>query len=403
MNKGYQAVKHHFISAFEEIKKAKGNVDERVITTPQDARITANRRSVINFSSNNYLGLANHPRVKEAAIRFVQTHGFGLGSVRFICGTQDIHIRLEEEIAKFVGSEAAMLFSSCFDANGAVFDGLLSKNDAVISDGLNHASIIDGIRLCRAKKFIYKHLDMSDLEKKLIKVKDCKVKLIVTDAIFSMDGDITPLPQILQLAKDYEALVMLDEAHSTGVFGKTGRGIAEHFGALGKVDIITSTFGKALGGSNGGFIAARREIVNLLRVKARPYLFSNSVAPAIIGGTLAAIKILEDTPELAEKLHRNTKYFRKKMQDAGFKLLGDKESPICPVLLRNSKLATEIADELMKLGIYVIGFSFPVVPKDMARIRIQLSAAHSFDQIDQCVAAFTKIARQKGILSSTKF
>jgi len=403
MSTGYKTVKHHFVSVFEEIKKGKGNVDERVITTSQGGRITVNDCSVLNFSCSNYLGLGNHPKVKEGAIKFIEIHGFGLGSVRFICGTQNIHIKLEETIAKFTGTEASILFSSCFDANGAVFETLLTKNDAVISDALNHVSIINGIRLSKAQRFIYKHLDVNDLEQKLIKAKDCRVKLIVTDAIFSMDGDLAPLPQILQLAKEYEALVMVDEAHSIGVFGKTGRGITEHFGVMGKVDIITSTFGKALGGGNGGFIAARKEIVNLLRVKAYPYLFSNSVAPATIGGIFAALKILEDTPELIDKLHRNTRYFRRRMEDAGFKLLGDKESPICPVLLKHGRLATEIADALMNLGIYVIGFSFPVVPKGKARIRIQISAAHSFDQLDQCVTAFTKIARQKGILSSTKF
>eukprot|EP01022_Parablepharisma_sp_SALTPOND_P014728 TRINITY_DN2026_c0_g1_i1.p1 TRINITY_DN2026_c0_g1~~TRINITY_DN2026_c0_g1_i1.p1 ORF type:complete len:455 (+),score=53.85 TRINITY_DN2026_c0_g1_i1:96-1460(+) len=402
MDTGYAVAKKRFVSALEDIKKVKGNIAERIITTPQGADIVTNKSLVLNFSANNYLGLANHPKIKEGAIKFLETHGFGMGSVRFICGTQDIHKKLEKELAEFTGMEGSILFSSCFDANGAVFEALLTNNDAVISDELNHASIIDGIRLCKAKRLRYKHMDMKDLEECLKKAAECPIKLIVTDAVFSMDGDLAPLPEILQLAKKYGALVMLDEAHSSGVFGKTGRGVTEYFGVMGQVDIITSTLGKALGGGTGGFIAARKEIVDLIRVKGRPYLFSNSVPPPIIGGAFAAFKILKESPQLVTKLHENTKRFRTKMTEAGFKLLGNPECPICPVLLYDGKFASEIAEELLKLKIYVISFSFPVVPRGLARIRIQISAAHSFDQIDKCVEAFTKIAKAKGILSAPK-
>ena len=402
MDTGYSAAKKQFINSLEEIKKVKGNIAERIITTPQGASIVTNQRLVLNFSANNYLGLCNHPKIKEGAVKLLNSHGFGMGSVRFICGTQDIHKRLEKELAEFTATEECILFSSCFDANGAVFEALLSDKDAVISDELNHASIIDGIRLCKAKRLRYKHMNMGDLEECLKKAADCNIKLISTDAVFSMDGDLAPLPNILELAKKYGALVMIDEAHSSGVFGKTGRGITEHYGVMGQVDIINSTLGKALGGGTGGFISGRKEIINLLRVKGRPYLFSNSVAPPIIGGSFAALKLLRENSELVTKLHKNTQRFRAKMTDAGFKLLGNPLCPICPVLLHDGKFASEIAEELLKLKIYVVAFSYPVVPKGLARIRIQISAAHSFDQIDQCVAAFTKIAKAKGIISAPK-
>jgi len=399
---GYEFAKKRYIDALEEIKKIKGNIAERIITSPQGPEIVVNHKLVLNFSANNYLALCNHPKVKEGAIKFLQSHGYGMGSVRFICGTQDIHKKLEQELADFTKSEACILFSSCFDANGAVFEALLNEKDAVISDELNHASIIDGIRLCKAKRFRYKHMNMEDLENCLQSAKECPVKLVVSDAVFSMDGDLAPLPEILKLTKKYGALLMIDEAHASGVFGKNGRGITEHYNLMGKVDIITSTLGKALGGATGGFIAGRKEIIDLLRVKARPYLFSNSVPPMIIGGTFAALKLLRDSSELTNKLHQNTKRFRSKMADAGFKLLGNPECPICPVLLHDGKFASEIAEELLKLKIYVIAFSFPVVPKGLARIRIQISAGHTNEQIDQCVAAFTKIAKAKGILNPTK-
>ncbi len=402
MDTGYDLAKQKFVSMFNDIKKIKGNVTERVITTAQNPSLVTNKRLVVNFSANNYLGLCDHPKIKEGAIKYMQSHGFGMGSVRFICGTQDIHKKLEKELAAFTGMDDCILFSSCFDANGGVFEALLSDKDAVISDELNHASIIDGIRLCKAKRLRYKHMNMPDLELALKNAQGCPIKLIVSDAVFSMDGDVAPLPEILQLAKQYGALVMIDEAHSTGVFGKHGRGITEHFKLMGKVDIIASTLGKALGGGTGGFICARQEIVNLLRVKARPYLFSNSVAPPIIGGSMAALGLLRSSPKLVTRLHSNTKRFRTKMADAGFKLLGNPACPICPVLLYDGKFASEIADELLKLKIYVIAFSFPVVPKGLARIRCQISAAHTEEQIDQCVEAFTRVAKTKGIIGAPK-
>lgn len=402
MDKGYESAQRQFVSALEEIKKIKGKIAERIITSPQGPAIVTNQRLVLNFSANNYLGLANHPKVKEGAAKMMNSHGYGMASVRFICGTQDIHKNLEKALAQFTSTEECILFSSCFDANGAVFEALLSEKDAVISDELNHASIIDGIRLCKAKRLRYKHLDMQELEKSLQSCQDCPIKLIATDAVFSMDGDLAPLPEILKLAKKYGALVMIDEAHSSGVLGKTGRGITEHFDIMGQVDIITSTLGKALGGATGGFIAGRKDIINLLRVKSRPYLFSNSLPPPIVGGTLAVLKLLKEGSQLATKLHENTKRFRSKMAEAGFKLLGNPQCSICPVLLLDGKFASEIAEELLKLKIYVVAFSYPVVAKGRARIRIQISAAHSFDQIDQCVAAFTEIAKAKGIISAPK-
>lgn len=402
MENGVAKTKEHYKKMLEDIKKIKGNIAERIISSPQGAEIVSNKRPVLNFSANNYLGLCNHPKVKEEAMKIMQSHGFGMGSVRFICGTQDIHKKLEKELADFTATEDCILFSSCFDANGGIFECLLSEKDAIISDQLNHASIIDGMRLCKAKKFIYKHMDMEDLEKHLQNAKDCEIKLVVTDAVFSMDGDLAPLPSIIKLAKKYKALLMIDEAHSTGVFGKSGRGVTEHFGVMGKVDIISSTLGKALGGGTGGFIAGRKEIIDLLRVKARPYLFSNSVSPPIVGGTFAALKLLRDSTDLPTKLHNNLKRFRAKMAEAGFKLLGNPDCPICPVLLKDGKFASEIAEELLKERIYVVAFSFPVVPKGLARIRIQISAAHSDKHIDQCVEAFTKIGKAKGFLAATK-
>jgi len=388
--------------ALEEIKKIEGKIAERIITSPQGAEIVVNKRPVLNFSANNYLGLCNHPKVKEEATKIMSSHGFGMGSVRFICGTQDIHKKLEKELAIWTGMEDSILFSSCFDANGGIFECLLSDKDAIISDQLNHASIIDGMRLCKAKKFVYKHMDMEELKKALEKAENCRIRLIVTDAVFSMDGDLAPLPEIVKLAKHYNALLMIDEAHSTAVLGKRGRGLTEHYGLIGQVDIISSTLGKALGGGTGGFIAAKNEIVDLLRVKARPYLFSNSVSPPIVGGTFGALKLLRESNQLVSKLHSNIKRFRGKMADAGYKLLGNPCCAICPVLLGEGKFASEIAEELLKEKIYVIAFSFPVVAKGKARIRIQISAGHSYDQIDHCVEAFKRIGKAKGILKPKK-
>ncbi len=382
-----------------EIRQAGLYKEERIITTPQGAVIdTTTQREVLNFCANNYLGLSSHPEVIEAAIEAIRTHGYGLSSVRFICGTQDIHKELEERIAAFLGMEDAILYAAAFDANGGLFEPLLTEGDAVISDELNHASIIDGIRLCKAKRFRYKHNDMNALEDclKEASAAGARRKLIFTDGVFSMDGTIAQLDKICDLAERYDAMVGIDECHATGFMGATGRGTHEYRQVMGRVDIITGTLGKALGGASGGFTAARREIVEVLRQRSRPYLFSNTVAPAIVGGSLKVFELLNRSTELRDKLEANTRWFRKAMADAGFDILPG-EHPIVPIMLYDAPLAQTFARRLLDEGIYVIGFFYPVVPKGKARIRVQLSAAHEPQHLEQCVAAFIKVKRDLGL------
>jgi glycine C-acetyltransferase len=373
---------------------------ERIITTPQGATIkTSDGAEVINFCANNYLGLSSHPRVIEAAKRAIDTHGFGMSSVRFICGTQDIHKELEEKISNFLGTEDTILYAAAFDANGGVFEPLFGAEDAIISDELNHASIIDGVRLCKAMRYRFKHNDMSDLERQLedAKTAGARQMIVVTDGAFSMDGTIAQLDKICALADRYEALVMTDECHSTGFIGKTGRGVPEYRGVIGKVDIITGTLGKALGGASGGFTSGRKEIIEMLRQRSRPYLFSNTLAPSITGASIEVFNMLEETTILRDTLEKNTKYFRKAMTEAGFDIRPG-EHPIVPIMLYEAPLAQQFADRLLKKGIYVIGFFFPVVPKGQARIRVQLSAAHSQQQLDKAIQAFTEVGRELDVI-----
>lgn len=372
--------------------------DERVITTPQGVQITTREAGeVLNFCANNYLGLANHADIVDAAIRALQDHGFGMASVRFICGTQDLHKQLEHAIAGFIGTEAVILYSSCFDANTGLFETLLDENDAIISDALNHASIIDGVRLCKAKRFRYAHADMTELEQQLRQAQSARTRLIATDGVFSMDGDIAKLDAIVELADKYQALVMVDDSHATGVIGRTGRGSAEYHDVMERVDIYTSTLGKALGGGSGGFTASRQEIVDLLRQRSRPYLFSNTMMPALAAAGIKAIDLLSSSTTLRDRLHANTRYFRETMSAAGFDIKpGD--HPIVPIMLYDAVLARTMANRLLQQGVYVIGFSYPVVPRDQARIRVQVSAAHTREQLDTAVTAFTTVARQLGVL-----
>lgn len=373
---------------------------ERIIVTPQGADIrTADGKSVINFCANNYLGLSSHPRVIEAAKRAIDTHGFGMSSVRFICGTQDIHKELEVKISEFLGAEDTILYAAAFDANGGVFEPLFGAEDAIISDELNHASIIDGVRLCKAMRYRYKHNDMADLEQQLVEARKAGVKqiIVVTDGAFSMDGTIAQLDKICDLADRYQALVMTDECHSTGFLGKTGRGVPEYRGVQGRVDIITGTLGKALGGASGGFTAGRKEIIELLRQRSRPYLFSNTLAPSITGASIEVFNMLSETTALRDKLERNTQYFRSKMTAAGFAIKPG-EHPIVPIMLYEAPLAQQFADQLLEKGIYVIGFFYPVVAKGQARIRVQLSAAHEQHHLDKAIAAFTEVGRSLGVI-----
>lgn len=384
----------------QQTEDLKGNglfKNERLISSPQQARITAEGRELINLCSNNYLGLANHSALIAGAKKALDQYGFGLSSVRFICGTQDIHKSLEGKIAAFLGTEDTILYSSCFDANGGLFETLLGPDDAIISDALNHASIIDGIRLSKAQRFRYSNNDMADLESKLQQAKGAKTKLIATDGVFSMDGYIAKLGEICDLADKYGALVMVDDSHAVGFIGDKGRGTHEYCDVMGRVDIITGTLGKALGGASGGYTSGRKEIIAWLRQRSRPYLFSNTLAPAIVGASLEVLSMLEDGDGLRKTLKSNTKYFREKMAGLGFKLL-DGEHPIIPIMLGDASLAAAMADALMDEGVYVIGFSFPVVPKGEARIRTQMSAAHSLDDLDMAVAAFAKVGKQLGIL-----
>ncbi len=384
-------------SQLDQIRAAGTWKEERLITSPQGAEILVNGRRVLNFCSNNYLGLSSHPRLLAAARAALDDRGYGLSSVRFICGTQDRHRELEGRLASFFGFEDAILFSSCFDANGGVFEALLGEEDAVVSDALNHASIIDGIRLCKARRYRYAHGDMDDLAARLEEAKDARLVLVVTDGVFSMDGDLAPLDRICDLAGRYGALVMVDDSHASGFVGRTGRGTPEHFGVLGRVDLVTSTLGKALGGAAGGFVAARREIVDLCRQRARPYLFSNTLAPSIVGASLVALDLLGESSELRDALLANARAFREKMAAAGFQVRPGFH-PIVPILLGEAKLAVDFARDLLDEGIYVVGFSFPVVPKGAARIRVQLSAAHAPAMVDRAVEAFAKVGRARRVL-----
>lgn len=393
----YETLKPVLKKEIEEIKEAGLYKNERIISTPQGAGIRANGKDVINFCANNYLGLSSHPKVIAASKHAIDTHGYGMSSVRFICGTQDIHKELEHKISKFLGTEDTILYAAAFDANGGLFEPLLNEQDAVISDELNHASIIDGIRLCKAQRFRYKHNDMADLEKILQETQQLRHRMIVTDGVFSMDGTIAQLNKICELAEKYKALIMIDECHASGFMGKSGRGTHEYHNVMGKIDIITGTLGKALGGAMGGFTSGRKEIIEILRQRSRPYLFSNSLAPSIVGASIAVIDMLSETTQLRDKLWENTKYFREKITAAGFDIKPG-EHPIVPVMLYDAKLAQEFAARLLNEGIYVIGFFFPVVAKGNARIRVQISAAHERKHLDLAVAAFEKVGKELGIL-----
>ncbi|WP_293786111.1 glycine C-acetyltransferase [uncultured Pedobacter sp.] len=382
----------------EEIENAGLFKRERIIVTPQGADIkVSSGAEVINFCANNYLGLSSHPKVIEAAKKAIDDHGYGMSSVRFICGTQDVHKELEAKISKFLGTEDTILYAAAFDANGGVFEPLFNAEDAIISDELNHASIIDGVRLCKAQRFRYKNADMEDLEKQLIAAKDCRHRIIVTDGAFSMDGSVAPLDKIADLADKYEALIMIDESHCTGFIGQNGRGTHEHFNVMDRIDIITGTLGKALGGASGGFTSGKKEIIDMLRQRSRPYLFSNTLAPAIAGASIAVLDMLSETTSLRDKLERNTKYFREKMTEAGFDIKPGFH-PIVPVMLYDAKVAQQFAAKMLEEGIYVIGFFYPVVPQGKARIRVQLSAAHEQHHLDQAIAAFTKVGKELGLI-----
>jgi len=392
-----QAFAERIKTELEEIKSAGLFKTERVITSEQGPEITVNGTSVLNFCANNYLGLSSHPKVVEAAKKFIDYRGYGLSSVRFICGTQDIHKELEKKLAEFLGTEDTILYAAAFDANGGLFEPLVNEQDAVISDSLNHASIIDGVRLCKAQRFRYEHNNMDDLEVKLKEAAHLRSRMIVTDGSFSMDGTIAQLDKICDLADKYDAIVMIDECHSSGFLGKNGRGTHEYRNVMGRIDIITGTLGKALGGASGGFTSGKKEIVEMLRQRSRPYLFSNTVAPSIVGASIAVLDMLSETTVLRDKLEYNTKFFRTKMTEAGFDIKpGD--HPIVPIMLYDAVLAQNFAAELLKEGIYVIGFFFPVVAKGQARIRVQLSAAHDQNHLDKAIAAFTKVGKQLGVI-----
>lgn len=381
----------------EAIKESGLYKTERVIASPQGAEIIVNGQTVLNFCANNYLGLSSHPRVIEAAHQAIEERGYGMSSVRFICGTQDIHRELEQKLSQFLGTEDTILYAAAFDANGGVFEPLFTDEDAIISDALNHASIIDGVRLCKAQRFRYEHNNMADLEAKLQEASGARSRIIVTDGAFSMDGTIAQLDVICDLADKYDAIVMIDECHASGFLGKTGRGTHEHRGVVGRIDIITGTLGKALGGASGGFTSGRKEVIDMLRQKSRPYLFSNTLAPAITGASIAVLDMLRETTELRDKLEANTRYFRTKMTEAGFDIKPG-EHPIVPIMLYDAVLASTFADRLLQEGIYVIGFFFPVVPKGQARIRVQLSAAHEQAHLDKAIEAFTRIGKDLGVI-----
>ena len=382
----------------EEIKNSGLFKTERIIESPQGAEIIVNGKKVLNFCANNYLGLSSHPQVIEAAKKYIDYRGYGMSSVRFICGTQDIHKELEAKLSAFLGTEDTILYAAAFDANGGVFEPLLGEQDAIISDALNHASIIDGVRLCKAKRFRYEHNNMDDLEAKLIESQEARSRVIVTDGSFSMDGTIAQLDKIVTHAEKHDAIVMIDECHSSGFLGKTGRGTHEYRGVMGKIDIITGTLGKALGGASGGFTSGHKEIIEMLRQRSRPYLFSNTLAPSIVGASIAVLDLLSETTTLRDILENNTKYFRRKMTEAGFDIKpGD--HPIVPIMLYDAVVAQNFAAKLLEEGIYVIGFFFPVVAKGQARIRVQLSAAHEQQHLDKAIAAFTKVGKELKVLN----
>ncbi len=382
----------------QSIKDAGLYKEERIIVTPQGAEVKVDTgEDVIIMCANNYLGLSSHPKVIEGSKKALDTHGYGMSSVRFICGTQDIHKTLEKKIADFLGMEDAILYAAAFDANGGVFEPLFTAEDAIISDELNHASIIDGVRLCKAQRYRYKNSDMEDLEKQLIAAQAQRNRIIVTDGVFSMDGYVAKLDKICDLAEKYDALVMVDDSHATGFIGKTGRGTHEHNNVMGRVDIITSTLGKALGGAMGGFTAAKKEVVDMLRQRSRPYLFSNSLSPAIVGAAIEVFDLLSSTTDLRDKLEANTKYFKEGVKKAGLEIR-EGDSPIVPVMLYDAKIAQEFANKLLDEGIYAVGFFYPVVPKDLARIRVQISAAHTTEQLDKAIAAFEKIGKELGVI-----
>ena len=395
----YGKIKDHLATELKNIKEAGLFKAERIIKTPQGAEIgLTSGQDVLNFCANNYLGLSNHPRLVQAAKDALDSHGFGMSSVRFICGCQDIHKTLEAKIAEFFGTEDTILYAACFDANGGVFEPILTAEDAIISNSLNHASIIDGVRLCKAQRFRYQNADMADLEVQLKKASEtARFKIIVTDGVFSMDGNVAPLDKINELAKKYDAMIMVDECHSAGVVGKTGRGVTELFDIRGEVDIITGTLGKAFGGGIGGFTTGKKEIIEMLRQKSRPYLFSNSLLPSAVGAGIEMFDMMAETTELQDKLHWNSEYFITKMTEAGFDIKPSK-SAICAVMLYDAKLSQDMAAKLLEEGIYVIGFYYPVVPKDQARIRVQLSAGHEKAHLDKAIAAFTKVGKELGVI-----
>ena len=395
----YQEFKSHLQNELTNIEQAGLYKNERVIVSPQGAKIrVANGKEVLNFCANNYLGLSNNSSLIDAAKKGLDTHGYGVSSVRFICGTQDIHKQLEAAIARFFGTEDTILYAACFDANGGVFEPLLTEEDAIISDSLNHASIIDGVRLCKAQRYRYANADMEDLENQLKTAQAQRFRLIVTDGVFSMDGNVAPLDKIYELAKKYNAMIMVDESHSAGVVGVTGRGVTERFGLRGQIEIITGTLGKAFGGAIGGFTTGKKEIIELLRQRSRPYLFSNSIPPMVAAAGIRMFEMMDVSNELQDKLHQNTVYFVESMKAAGFDIKPT-ESAICAVMLYDAKLSQDIATRLLDEGIYVTGFYYPVVPKDQARIRVQISAAHDRDQLDKCINAFTKVGKEFNVIS----
>ena len=393
----YGKLKKHLSQTLAEIKEAGLYKEERLIESPQRAAITVKGKEVLNFCANNYLGLSDHPRLIEGAKRMMDERGFGMSSVRFICGTQDIHKQLEAAISEYFKTEDTILYAACFDANGGVFEPLFTEEDAIISDALNHASIIDGVRLCKAKRYRYQNADMEDLEKQLQAAQEQRFRIIVTDGVFSMDGNVAPMDKICDLAEKYDALVMVDESHSAGVVGKTGHGVSEFFNTYGRVDIYTGTLGKSFGGALGGFTTGRKEIIDLLRQRSRPYLFSNSLAPCIIGASLEVFKMLKESDEIHDRLVENVNYFRDKMMAAGFDIKPT-QSAICAVMLYDAKLSQVYAAKLQEEGIYVTGFYYPVVPKGQARIRVQISAGHNREQLDKCIAAFIKVGKELGVL-----
>ena len=393
----YGKLKEHLSQTLAEIKEAGLYKEERLIESPQRAAITVKGKEVLNFCANNYLGLSDHPRLIEGAKRMMDERGFGMSSVRFICGTQDIHKQLEAAISEYFKTEDTILYAACFDANGGVFEPLFTEEDAIISDALNHASIIDGVRLCKAKRYRYQNADMEDLEKQLQAAQEQRFRIIVTDGVFSMDGNVAPMDKICDLAEKYDALVMVDESHSAGVVGKTGHGVSEFFNTYGRVDIYTGTLGKSFGGALGGFTTGRKEIIDLLRQRSRPYLFSNSLAPCIIGASLEVFKMLKESDEIHDRLVENVNYFRDKLMAAGVDIKPT-QSAICAVMLYDAKLSQVYAAKLQEEGIYVTGFYYPVVPKGQARIRVQISAGHNREQLDKCIAAFIKVGKELGVL-----